>query len=146
MSPEPLSERRLAPIKDLRGRRVDLAAQRLAEAQRLLAEREAQLRELENYEEPMPTGEVPLQLLANRENFRRRLAEAVRMQRQAVADARQKVDLARAAWIEQRCEAQKIDKLIERSRSFQLQVQEHREQRDMDELALRLSASEQGVP
>lgn len=144
MAAQPLSETRLNPIKDLRSRKVDLAAQRLAEAQRVLAQRESQLSELENYQEPAPNGEVSVQMLANRENFRRRLAEAVRMQRNAVADARQKVEAARAAWIELRVEAQKIDKLIERSRVFESQVRERRSQREIDELAVRLSLSASG--
>jgi flagellar export protein FliJ len=134
---EPLTERRLLPIKDLRRRRVDLAAQRLADAQRVLLEREQQLTELENYQEPQATGDISIQMLANRDQFRRRLAEAVRVQRIAVTDAQQKVEAARQAWIEQRCEAQKIDKLIDRSRHHEQQKQERRAQNDMDEFALR---------
>jgi flagellar FliJ protein len=137
-----LSSERLAPIKELAERRESDAARALAEAQRALADREAQLHELENYKEPeTPRGAPATQtaaLLRNRESFRLRLAEAIRYQRQAVAEARKKVEAARAAWVNERCKTKVIEKLIERSEASELRVQERQQQREMDEFALRL--------
>jgi flagellar FliJ protein len=141
MSTHTLSTERLAPIHDLAEKREADAARMLADAQRLLADREAQLRELENYKEPVPTQGAPaLQsaaLMRNRELFRLRLAEAIRFQRQAVADARARVESARNVWLMQRRQTKVYEKLIQRGEAAEQREQERREQRDYDELALR---------
>ncbi len=137
-----LSSERLAPIQELADRRKSEAARALAEAQRILADREAQLHELEHYKEPeAPRGAPTMQsaaLLRNRESFRLRLTEAIRYQRQAVADACKKVEAARAAWIDEHCKTQVIGKLVERSEASEQRIQEQRQQRELDEFALRL--------
>jgi flagellar FliJ protein len=140
-----LSPQRLAPIHELAGQRESSAARALADAQRALAEREAQLHELENYKEPeLPRGAPEAQtvaLLRNREAFRLRLADAIRYQRQAVFDARKKVETARAAWIEERNKTKVIEKLIERGAAIEQKIEERKQQHVMDELALRLLQS-----
>jgi flagellar FliJ protein len=142
MSGPALSSERLAPIHDLAEKREADAARLLADAQRLLADRETQLRELENYKEPVPAAGTPaLQsaaLMRNRELFRLRLAEAIRFQRQAVAEARARVESARNVWLMQRRQTKVYEKLIQRGEAAEQRREECRQQRDTDELALRL--------
>ena len=142
MKRETLSVERLTPIHDLAERREADAARVLAEAQKLLEDRQRQLHDLENYKEPAAgQGAAPLQsaaLLRNRELFRLRLADAIRFQRNAVADAKARVDNARTAWLAVHQQTKVYEKLIRRSEAETQRRQEQRQQKELDELALRL--------
>lgn len=142
MSQPTLSVDRLTPIHDLTEKREAEAARLLGEAQRALEDRERQLAELENYKEPAPGREAAaLQsaaLLRNRELFRLRLAEAIRYQRNAVAEARARVEMARNAWMVVHQQAKVYEKLIRRSEVEEQRQRERRQQKELDELALRL--------
>lgn len=142
MKRETLSVERLTPIHDLAERREADAARVLGEAQKLLDDRLRQLHDLENYREPAAgQGPALLQsaaLLRNRELFRLRLAEAIRFQHNAVADARARVDNARAAWLAVHQQTKVYEKLIRRSEAEHQRQQEQRQQKELDELALRL--------
>lgn len=142
MKRETLSVERLTPIHDLAERREADAARVLADAQRLLEDRLRQLHELENYKEPAAgQGSALLQsaaLMRNRELFRLRLAEAINFQRNAVADARLRVENARNAWLAVHQQTKVYEKLIRRSEAEQHRRQEQRQQKELDELALRL--------
>jgi flagellar FliJ protein len=132
-----LKAQRLEPIHDLAERREDSAAVALADASRVLATRESQLHELENYREPVVAA-VSVDLLRNREAFRLRLAEAIRLQRQAVIDARVAVEAQRQAWMKTHQQTKVYEQLLDRSRQHERALDERRAQRDQDELATRL--------
>jgi flagellar FliJ protein len=142
MNKHTLSVERLTPIHDLSERREADAARILGDAQRVLEDRERQLTELENYQEPkLSPGAAALQsaaMLRNRELFRLRLAEAIRFQRAAVTEARARVENARAAWIATHQQTKVYEKLIQRSEAEQQRQYERRQQKELDELALRL--------
>jgi flagellar FliJ protein len=142
MKRETLSVERLTPIHDLAERREADAARVLGDAQRLLEERLRQLRDLENYKEPAAgQGSAVLQsaaLMRNRELFRLRLADAIRMQHNAVADAKARVENARNAWLAVHQQTKVYEKLIRRSEAETQRRQEQRQQKELDELALRL--------
>jgi flagellar FliJ protein len=142
MKRETLSVERLTPIHDLAERREADAAKVLAEAQRVLEDRLRQLHELENYKEPVagqgPTLLQSAALLRNRELFRMRLSEAIRFQRNAVTEARARVDNARNAWLAVHQQTKVYEKLIRRSEAEHQRQQEQRQQKELDELALRL--------
>ena len=139
MSSQPNLSRRLAPIRQLAESRENDAARALAESQRQLAQQEKQLQEMERYlreySESRPAGAVAPSLLANREAFLRQLAEALRWQAGAVADARQRLQLARDNWVGKHRDTDVLDHLIDRSRGDELRAQERRQQREMDEFA-----------
>jgi flagellar export protein FliJ len=132
-----LQAQRLQPIHELAERHEDAAAVALAEARKLLAAREAQLRELENYREP-PVAAASAELLRNREAFRTRLSEAIRYQRQAIAEARKLVDARCQAWMKTHQQTKVYEQLLGRSRKHEQAQQDRRSQRELDELALRL--------
>ena len=142
MKRETLSVERLTPIHDLSERREADAAKALADAQKVLDDRIRQLQELENYREPASgQGSTLLQsaaMIRNRELFRLRLAEAIRFQRNAVAEAKQRVDNARAAWLAVHQQTKVYEKLIRRSEAEHQRLLEQRQQKELDELALRL--------
>lgn len=135
-----LSAKRLQPIQQLSEQREDAAAEALAEARRQLAQRETQLRELENYREP--AGSITsVELLLNREAFRLKLNEAIAQQRRAIELSRRLVEQQRQRWIASHQQTQVYDHLAERSREHERRCSEQRAQRDLDELALRGAAS-----
>ena len=142
MNHQTLSVERLTPIHDLAERREADAARLLGEAQKALDDRLRQLAELENYKEPAAgAGSALLQsaaLLRNRELFRMRLAEAINFQRKAVAEAKARVENARNAWLAVHQQTKVYEKLIRRSEAEQQRLQERRQQKELDELALRL--------
>ena len=139
MSSQPNLSRRLAPIRQLAESRENEAARRLAESQRQLVQQEKQLHEMERYLEEYsasrPAGAVAPSLLANREAFLRQLAEALRWQAGAVAEARQRLQQARDNWLGKHRDTDVLDRLIDRSRGDELRAQERRQQREMDEFA-----------
>lgn len=139
MSTKPSLSKRLAPIHQLAQGREDHAARQLAESQRLLAQQENQLLEMERYLSEYSEGRVGAAmapaLLANREAFLRQLAEALRWQSGAVADARQRLQQAREHWVGKHRDTDMLEHLIDRSHNDERRVQERRLQRELDEFA-----------
>lgn len=135
-----LDAKRLQPIRQLCEQREDAAAEALAEARRVLALRESQLRELENYREPTLAA-ATIESLRNREAFRLKLAEAIVQQRRAIELQKRQVEQQRRHWIDSRRESDLYDKLAQRSLDHERARLERRAQRDLDELALRVVVS-----
>jgi flagellar FliJ protein len=131
-----LNTKRLQPIQQLNEQRQDAAATALADAQRLLATREAQLRELENYREPS-TPVTNVEQLRNREAFRLKIAEAIGQQKRAIEQARKLVEQQRQRWMASRQQTRLYDKLAETAAASEQQTLERRAQKELDELALR---------
>ncbi|ULQ45644.1 flagellar export protein FliJ [Flagellatimonas centrodinii] len=91
----------LSRLAEITRRHADQAAQRLAEAQRLAAEAEAQLRQLERFAGDYavsPGGIAPWQL-SNRQAFRDRLDDVLKQQQQRIEHAHAACAAARASWM-----------------------------------------------
>jgi flagellar FliJ protein len=133
--------KRLDPVRRVAQGREDDAAKRFADSQQLLAQREAQLRDMEKYlaeyEAAKPAPGMGPALLANREAFLRQLGEAIRWQKNAVAEARAKLDAAREHWLRKRCATNVVEHLIERSDNAEQRLRERRLQQELDEFAQR---------
>jgi len=147
MSTKPILSKRLVPIKQLAQSRETDAARQLAESQRLVQQQEAQLQEMERYlgeyrENRIGAAMAPA-LLANREAFLRQLAEALRWQAGAVAEAHQRLQQARDQWVGKHRDTDVLEHLIERSHKDELRAQERRLQRELDEFAQRRPAQSQ---
>lgn len=133
----PMSSRRMEPLQQIADLREDEAARALLDAQRLLAEREQRLLELQNYRGeyeraavlPMPS------LLRNRHQFLERLREAERFQRALVEQAQRGVDQQRASWLLQQRECKTIAQLTESYLRRERREDERRDQKQLDELA-----------
>jgi flagellar FliJ protein len=139
-SKQSLSER-LDPVRRVAQEREGEAAKRFAESQRLLAQREAQLREMEQYLQEYggsaSGGSAAPALMSNRDAFLRQLAEALRWQAGAVAEARARFEAARGQWLSKRCDTNILDRLIERSESAEQRSAERKMQNELDEFAQR---------
>ncbi|MBL6750903.1 MAG: flagellar export protein FliJ [Nevskia sp.] len=138
---------RLDPVRRIAQDREDEAAKRFAESQRVLAQREAQLREMERYLQEYGgsasgAAAVPT-LMSNRDAFLRQLAEALRWQAGAVVEARARFEAARDQWLRKRCDTNVLDRLIERGETAEQRSAERKVQRELDEFALRQRFSSQ---
>lgn len=136
--PAPMS-RRIEPLQQVAKNREDQAATRLGQAQRRLAEREARLHELSafcsEYEPKISGSSMPL--LMNARLFAMRLREAEAFQGQLAAQARAEVDAERQRWLQRHRETGTLDMLAEIYRDREAQIQRRREERGLDEHALR---------
>lgn len=134
----PQSER-LKPLQQVADIREDAAMRRYAASQRVLAERETRLVELQNYLRDYLAAESALApaMLANRHAFIQRLREAERFQQQAVEQARAAVEAERLRYLVQQRDAGVLDQLAACYRSREALVVERRTQRQMDEFASR---------
>jgi flagellar protein FliJ len=134
-----MSSARMQPLQQIAEHREDEAARRLLDQQRVLGEREQRLHELTRY-----LGEYEglaqahsARLLMNRQAFVERLREAVAMQSRLVEQARSHCDVQRGEWLLQRREVSTLDQLAACYRRREQRVEEQRNQRQLDEFALR---------
>ncbi len=115
------------------------AVKKLAEAQRLAAREHAKLQELKLHSERTHTPQ-PTQLssaLANRQAFMARLSQAIVQQKRQVAFHDQNVEQARQHWLAANHNTQRYQRLIENEIQRSRQLEAGREQKEMDEIALR---------
>lgn len=133
------SLKRLQPIRHLAEDREQQSAKRFAESQRRLNEAESKLRELRNYlhDYQMKGGLPDPRLLENRFAFLARLREAERYQTQAVQNARGASEQERQLWLNRRREVQVLDKLGDVYQARARRTEAQRDQKQMDEFALR---------
>lgn len=130
---------RIQPLQQMAGTREEQAARRLLDQQRQLKEREQRLAELTEY-----LGEYERQehlssarMLMNRQAFVQRLREAIGVQLRLVEQARANCDVERGRWLLERREVSTLDQLSECYRRRERLVDERREQRQLDEFAVR---------
>ncbi len=131
-----MSSRRMEPLQQIADLREDEAARALLDAQRLLADREQRLLELQNYRaeyERAPVLPLP-PLLRNRHQFLERLREAERFQCALVEQAQRGVDQQRASWLLQKRECKTIAQLTESYVRRERREEERRDQKQLDEL------------
>ncbi|MEQ1439327.1 flagellar export protein FliJ [Fontimonas sp. SYSU GA230001] len=135
----PLASQRLQPLQQLAQTREEEAARRLLEQQRQLSERELRLHELTRYlaEYEAMNSAGSARMLINQRAFIERLREAVAMQRRLVEQARAGCDAERGRWLLERREVSTLDQLAECYRRRERQIEERRDQKRLDEFALR---------
>lgn len=143
MNTSGFSSQRLRPLQQLVESREETAARRLLDQQRRLGERELRLEELNRYLTEYEGGVQAhsAQMLMNRQAFVARLREAVEMQAGLVNQARTDCDVERANWLLQRRELSTLDRLASCYRRREQRVEEQREQKRLDEFALRRYAT-----
>lgn len=134
-----LASERLQPLQQRAESREEEAARRLLDQQRQLSERELRLHELTRYlaEYEGMSSAGSARMLMNQRAFVERLREAVAMQKRLVEQARASCDLERGRWLLERREVSTLDQLADCYRRRERVVEERREQKQMDEFALR---------
>ncbi|NLC62014.1 MAG: flagellar export protein FliJ [Gammaproteobacteria bacterium] len=132
--------RRMDPLLSRAQDREDAAARELARHQQVLAQHESRLAELRRYADEYASSQMaatsPAQL-ANRRAFVERLQQAVEQQSLAVADNRRTVEVERSRLLLASRDKQVLEKLAASYRAQERQVDERRQQRDMDDLGAR---------
>ncbi|AOH37039.1 flagellar export protein FliJ [Luteimonas sp. JM171] len=132
--------RRMDPLLSRAQDREDAAARELARHQQVLAQHESRLAELRRYAEEYASSQMaatsPAQL-ANRRAFVERLQQAVEQQSLAVADNRRTVEVERSRLLLASRDKQVLEKLAASYRAQERQVDERRQQREMDDLGAR---------
>jgi flagellar protein FliJ len=133
-----LSRTRLELLHRIAEKKEKDAQSLLADAQKKLTEKQNMHRELQTYlgeyERQSPTATSAM-LLENQRQFLMRLHNAGTAQLQAVANAKQKLELVRLEWLQKRKDLQIAETMLEQGRQEALRVSERQSQRDMDEFA-----------
>lgn len=133
--------RRIDPLIRRADERRDAVARELARRSQVVAQQEQRLGDLLRFSEEYaswPEGSTfsPAQL-ANREAFRSKLGQAVQLQRGQLDQVRSHAELERARLSVAARESQVYQKLAARYRSEQQVDEARREQKSLDEHALR---------
>lgn len=132
--------RRIDPLLHRAQESEDAAARVLAERQNVLAQHEAQLRELRRYADEYGQSQMaatsPAQL-ANRRAFLDRLQSAVDQQSRTVDNSRQTVEIERSRLLLASRDKQVLEQLAASYRAQERVVDERRSQRELDDLGAR---------
>jgi flagellar FliJ protein len=137
--------KRFEPIREIAGASADEASRVMSEAGNRVAELEKQLDQLKVYREDyvrnlLPdAGAIDVLKLQNYRTFLDRLGDALRQHEHALQSARAEFERRRAQWSEKKIEAESLSRAVDRFRSDERRVQEQREQREGDDIALRVS-------
>lgn len=142
---------RMQPVQRAVGHEERELAGRLAETDRRLAEAEKRLAELESYQaeyartlgERVSAG-ISVTGLRDYQAFLARLSEAVRAQARAVTSTRAERETAQGIWRTAAQRAKAIGQVVERWQAEERVVEDRKEQKDIDERALR-SLSARGL-
>ncbi len=119
----------------------------MAEAGRTVTELERQLQQLKAYREEyvrnstQSGGAIDAVKLQNYRSFLDRLGEAMRQHEKNLQAARAEYERRRTAWSEKRIEAESLGRVVERFKQEEQRAADAREQRDGDEVAMRLAAA-----
>jgi flagellar FliJ protein len=147
-----MKSKRFEPIREIASNTADSLQQGVADAERHLAEMERQLAQLTSYRsdyvqrsEQSP-GSVDAVRLQNFRSFLGRLSEAIRLQGEAVKEARAAYEIKRQQWSVKRVEAEALGKAVERFRLDERRAQDRRDQNEMDDASMRRLAAEQFEP
>ncbi len=135
---------RLRPLHELAEQNERSCALRMADCERRIAAGEQRYQELVRYRleyqqlfHARASGGAPMRGLREQQVFIARLAEAVRAQRALVEVLRAESEQLQEQWRSAATRKQAVGKVIEHARSEEIMTQEMRQQREIDELAIR---------
>ena len=137
--------KRFEPIREIASSSADALSRAMAEAGRRVAELERQLEQLERYRaeymQSSATAEASMDAvkLQNYRSFLDRLGEAKRQHQKNLDSARAEYEKRRALWSEKRVEAESLGRAVERFRKEERAAEDRREQREVDDAAIRVS-------
>jgi flagellar FliJ protein len=133
---------RLDVVQQVAARTEQERAQRVAEAERHLAEMQQKLAALEKYRSEYETGfksragtGVDVIAMRDFQTFMARLGEALTQQRELVALARGALDAQRSQWREAAQRAHVVETLAERWQGEEQRAANRRDQMECDELS-----------
>ena len=137
--------KRFEPIREIASNSADALSRAMADAGRRVADLERQLEQLERYraeymQSPATAGaSMDAVKLQNYRSFLDRLGEARRQHQKNLDAARAEFDKRRTLWSEKRVEAESLGRVVERFRKEERAADDRKEQREGDDVAMRIS-------
>jgi flagellar FliJ protein len=138
----------LKMLKEIAAKEVDLAAEALAFAMKTAEEAQSKHDMLVEYRQGyiehlnkmLATG-MGAEAYQNFQNFFKKLDQAISGQLEVVAMAKQQVQVQRELWQESQRKKLSYEVLSQRSDNKQLKIEQKKDQKMMDEFAMRISRS-----
>jgi len=140
-----MKSKRFEPIREIASNSADDLSRAMAEAARKVAEIERQIQQLQSYRDDymrksgQGAAAVDAVKLQNYRSFLDRLGDALRQQMKSLELARVEYEKRRLAWSAKRIEAESLGRAVDRFRKEEQHAADRREQREVDDAALRVS-------
>jgi flagellar protein FliJ len=142
-----MKSKRFEPIRQIASTSAKDLSRAMGDAGRKVADLERQLEQLKNYRDEYVrnstqsagAGAIDAVKLQNYRTFLDRLGEAMRQHLKSLENARAEYEKRRALWSEKRIEAESLGRVVERFRKEEQHAADQREQREGDEMAMRVS-------
>jgi flagellar export protein FliJ len=140
-----MKSKRFAPIHEIASISARDSGRAMEEAARKVTDLERQLQQLQTYREEyvrnstQSGGAIDAVKLQNYRSFLDRLGEAMRQHEKNLEAARAEYERRRGVWSEKRIEAESLSRVVQRFKKEEQRAEDAREQRDGDELAMRLA-------
>ncbi len=136
----------LEMLKDIASKEVALAAEALARAMKMVEEAQSKHDLLRDYRQDyvgslnklLETG-IGTEAYHNFQNFLKKLDQAIAGQQTVVESAKHQVKVQRALWQESQRKKLSYEVLTQRSDKRELKVEQKKDQKMMDEFAMRIS-------
>ena len=149
-----MKSKRFEPIQEIASTSAKDLSRAMSDAGRKVADLERQLEQLKNYRDEYVrnstqsagAGAIDAVKLQNYRTFLDRLGEAMRQHMKSLDNARAEYEKRRALWSEKRIEAESLGRVVERFRKEERHAADKREQREGDDMAMRLSLAARGEP
>jgi flagellar FliJ protein len=140
-----MKSKRFEPIREIASISANDLSRAMGEAARKVADIERQIQQLQSYRDEylrksaQGAAAVDVVKLQNYRSFLDRLGEALRQQMKSLDLARVEYEKRRSAWSAKRVEAESLGRAVERFRKEEQHAADRREQREVDDAALRVS-------
>lgn len=137
--------KRFEAIQEIASNSADELSRPMADAARKVADLERQLTQLKTYRDEyvrnsaVAGGAMDAVKLQNYRAFLDRLGDAMRQHVKNLDAARTDYERRRLQWSEKRIEAESLGRAVERFRAEEQRVTDRRDQRELDEAAIRMS-------
>ncbi len=142
-----MKSKRFEPIREIASISAMDLSRAMAEAGRKVTDLERQLEQLAAYREEyvrnsmQAGGAIDAVKLQNYRSFLERLGEAMRQHEKNLTAARAEYERRRTVWSEKRIEAESLGRVVERFKKEEQREADAREQRDGDEIAMRIATT-----
>jgi flagellar FliJ protein len=137
--------KRFEPIQEIASNSADALSRPMADAARKVADLERQLVQLKTYRDEYVRnstadgGAMDAVKLQNYRSFLDRLGDAMRQHVKNLDVARADYERRRLQWSEKRIEAESLGRAVERFRAEEQRDADRRDQRELDDAAIRMS-------
>ncbi len=142
-----MKSKRFEPIHEIASISARDLSGAMAEAAHKVTDLERQLEQLQKYRDEyvrnstQSGGAIDAVKLQNYRSFLDRLGEAMRQHERNLVAARAEFERRRMLWSEKRIEAESLGRVVQRFKKEEQRAADAREQRDGDEVAMRLATT-----